>query len=68
MTGSWKKKAYPKDKGKLTVPFQFFIINLVIKRPGICLCELQDGLKCMLEVRRSVSVSNLHVSASPAKK
>ena len=57
MTGSLKKKPYPKDKAfrKLTIPCQFFIMNLVIERPGIYLRELQDELKSMLEVEVSLS-------------
>ena len=52
MSGSLKKKAYLKDKAfhKLIFACQYLIMNLVIKAPGIYLCELQEELKSMLEV------------------
>ena len=56
-SGNLKKKPYPKDKAfhKLTTPCQLLIMNLVIERPGIYLCELQDELRSMLDVEVSLS-------------
>ena len=56
-SGSLKKKPYPKDKAfrKLTTPCQLLIMNLVIERPGVYLCELQDELRSTLEVEVSLS-------------
>ena len=63
MSGSLMKKTYPKEKAfhKLTLPCH---MNLVMKRPGIYLRELQEELKSMLEVEVSHVVRNMHISAS----
>ena len=44
-TGQVRKKDYPAEKalGKLNEPAQFFILYLVLERPGIYLREIRSG-------------------------
>ena len=44
MTGSVKKKPYPKEKSyrKITPPVQLLILHLLIEKPGISLKEIQQ--------------------------
>ena len=46
-TGSVTKKQYPKERAyrKLTPPFELFILNKVIEKPGVFLKEVQEALQ-----------------------
>lgn len=56
-TGQVQKKSYPVDKAfrKLNEPAQFFILYLVLDRPGIYLREIQSEL--LLQLGLDVTVS-----------
>ena len=47
LTGTVSKKAYPADKAfrKITEPVKFFILHLVLRRPGIYLREVVSELR-----------------------
>ena len=51
-TGSIEKKLYPAERAfrKLTEPAQFFILNLVVSKPGIYLREIKHELHVNLGV------------------
>ena len=54
-TGSVTKKQYPKERAyrKLTPPFELFILNKVIEKPGVFLKEVQEALQDELYTVRS---------------
>ncbi len=56
-TGSVCKKLYPKEKAfrKLTTPAQMLILNLVIKKPGIYLRDIQEEVLHLLLLEVDVS-------------
>ena len=65
-TGSVHKRPYPKDKAarKLTPIAQLFVLNLVVKKPGIYLYEIQKELQVslLLEVSLSTLCKFLHTN------
>lgn len=71
-TGSVHKRPYPKDKAdrKLTQIAQLFVLNLVVKKPGIYLHEIQKELQVslLLEVSLSTLCKFLHTSGFTHKK
>ena len=58
-TFSVTKRSYPKDRAarKLTKPCQLLILHIVLKKPGILLCEIQREIEEVLLV--SVSLSTI---------
>lgn len=66
MTGSVKKRPYPKDKSfrKITPPVQLLIFHLVIEKPGILLKEIQQEVlqTLLVDVCESAIFRFLHNS------
>ena len=58
-TGSASKKPYPKQKAfrKLITPAQLLILHLVIQKPGIYLCKIQEELLHVLLLKVDVVVT-----------
>ena len=71
-TGSVHKRPHPKDKAarKLTPIAQLFVLNLVVKKPGIYLHDIQKELQVslLLEVNLSTLCKFLHTNGFTHKK
>jgi len=53
------KSSYPVERAvrKLTKPAKLFVLVLVLDKPGITLCKIQEELLCMLYIQ--IDIANI---------